>query len=191
MGLEILNRRLSLSFFLMVLFMFNIISTIDVEANPGITMNVSHSLFLGRPVHIEYETDYGEDGTITLFMENPDGDIVWSFGPHKIIGGRLYNVTVAGVTDKVGYYFVHAEVTLESGKKISNIVPFSKIEKAETSMEKTESHQDTSLIVESSSTKQSREWYLQRFDISEINMLLLIISILTIIIISIIIKRRK
>jgi hypothetical protein len=171
--------------------MVTIISTTDVDANPGVTINISHSPFLGKPVHIEYNTDHGEDGMIVLFIKNPDGDIVWSFGPQEITGGNLYNVTVAGVTDKLGYYFVHAEVTLESGKKISNIVPFSKIERIDTSIEKTESHQDTSVIVELSSKKQSNGFYLQAFNMSGINILLITVSALTIIILSIIIKRRK
>ena len=177
-----MDKRFSLSLFLLVLFMFTIFSTTDVDANPGVTINISHSPFLGKPVHIEYNTDRGEDGTIVLFIKNPDGDIVWSFGPQEIAGGNLYNVTVVGVTEKLGYYFVHAEVTLESGKKISNIVPFSKIERIDTSIEQTESHQDTSVTVESSSGKQSSGFYLQTFNMSELNMLLITISVLTIII---------
>ncbi len=186
-----MDKRLSLSLFLSVLFMVTIISITDVDANPGVTINISHSPFLGKPVYIEYNTDYGEDGTIVLFIKDPDGDIVWSFGPQEITGGNVYNVTVTGVTDKLGYYFVHAEVTLESGKKISNIVPFSKIERKDTSIEETESHQEKSVIVESSSEKQSNGFYLQAFNISEITVSLIIISILTIIILSILIKRRK
>jgi hypothetical protein len=96
-----------------------------VVAGGGVHINVPHSpLSVNQPVYIEYYTDPGADGMITLMITRPPLlAIFWTKGPEPITGGLLYDVTAPGF-DTPGTYHVGATVELSGGGTISGQVTF-------------------------------------------------------------------
>jgi hypothetical protein len=91
-----------------------------IVAGGGVHINVPHSpLSVNQPVYIEYYTDPGADGMITLMITRPPLlAIFWTKGPEPITGGLLYDVTAPGF-DTPGTYHVGATVELSGGGTIS------------------------------------------------------------------------
>ena len=74
-------------------------------AGGQVHLSVPHSpLSVSQPVYIEYYTDPGADGMITLMITRPPLlAIFWTKGPEAITGGLLYDVTAPGF-DTPGTY---------------------------------------------------------------------------------------
>jgi ribosomal protein L40E len=96
-----------------------------VVAGGQVHLSVPHSpLSVGQPVYIEYYTDPGSDGIITLMITRPPLlAIFWTKGPEAITGGLLYDVTAPGF-DTPGTYYVTATVELTGGGSIDGETTF-------------------------------------------------------------------
>jgi len=96
-----------------------------VVAGGQVHLSVPHSpLSVGQPVYIEYYTDPGADGMITLMITRPPLlAIFWTKGPEPITGGLLYDVTTPGF-DTPGTYHVGATVELSGGGSINGETTF-------------------------------------------------------------------
>jgi ribosomal protein L40E len=97
-------------------------------AGGQVHLSVPHSpLSVGQPVYIEYYTDSGTDGMITLMITRGippmTGPIFWTKGPEAITGGLLYDVTAPGL-DTPGTYYVIATVELTGGGSIDGQTTF-------------------------------------------------------------------
>ncbi len=101
------------------------ISSAEVEANPGVHVNVPHSpIAVGQPVYIEYHTAFGEDGTIDFSITKPPLlAIFWQAGPLPIQGGLLYDISAPGM-NTLGTYTITATVTLTASGTIHTQATF-------------------------------------------------------------------
>ena len=94
-------------------------------AGGQVHLSVPHSpLSVGQAVYIEYYTDPGTDGMITLMITRPPLlAIFWTKGPEAITGGLLYDVTAPGF-DTSGTYHLAATVELSGGGSINGETTF-------------------------------------------------------------------
>jgi ribosomal protein L40E len=94
-------------------------------AGGQVHLSVPHSpINVGQAVYIEYYTDPGTDGMITLIITRPPLlAIFWTKGPEPITGGLLYDVTAPGFNTP-GTYHVTATVEPSGGGSINGQTTF-------------------------------------------------------------------
>ena len=110
---------------LFVLLLSVLSQSAPVRAPPVVHLSVPQApLSVGQPVYIEYYTDPGGDGTISLDITRPPLlAILWMTGPNQIGGGLLYSVTAPGLTDP-GTYLLSATVNLLAGGTLNGQTTF-------------------------------------------------------------------
>ena len=96
-----------------------------VPAQPVVHIQVTNSpVPLNQPINIEYYTDPGIDGTISMDITKPPLlAIFWQAGPMPITGGLLNSITAPGFNDP-GIYTVSASVSVKGGGTIYGSTTF-------------------------------------------------------------------
>jgi hypothetical protein len=100
-------------------------SSFTVPAQPVVHIQVTNSpVPLNQPINIEYYTDMGIDGTISMDITKPPLlAIFWQSGPMPITGGLLNSISAPGFNDP-GTYTVSASVNVTGGGTIYGSTTF-------------------------------------------------------------------